>query len=89
MPEEITENTEPVETPEAEETPYIEEEPTYSQPEETESPQPAEDEVPFEEKHYKVGAKFGLTPDQVDVLAAHGLGAHRGRQAVRGGAGSP
>lgn len=68
MPEEITENTEPVETPEAEETPYIEEEPTYSQPEETESPQPAEDEVPFEEKHYKVGAKFGLTPDQVDAF---------------------
>ena len=60
MPEETT-----PETPETEESPYIEEEPVYNAPAESE-PEPEEEASGFDEKHYKIGAKFGLTPDQVD-----------------------
>lgn len=59
MPEETT-----PETNEAEENPYIEEEPTYVVPDEPE-PEP-EPESGFTGQHYAVGAKFGLTPEQVD-----------------------
>ena len=59
MPEETT-----PETNETEESPYIEEEPTYTPPPEEEpEPEPAPE---FTGQHYSVGAKFGLTPEQVD-----------------------
>lgn len=59
MPEETT-----PETAETEESPYIDEEPTYSAPPEPE-PEP-EPEIGFTGQHYEVGARFGLTPDQVE-----------------------
>lgn len=63
MPEETTPETPETET-EVEESPYIEEEPVYNL--EPEEPEPEVEAPEFQAQHYEIGAKFGLTPDQVD-----------------------
>jgi len=61
-----------LETTETTESELVDEEPSYQTEPEPE-PAPESTEPEFTPKHYEVGAKFGLTPDQVDGFGSKEL----------------